>query len=494
MLSILNPASGAEPNAWAFLAGKDSVSTFIRNCGKVLYVLVLVAATALWVGLIWWFLAAPFENWWHGLLAAILLVLSQTPGWGEPFLERTGRWAPLWVIGPCAVYLLFLEPVGPLLFLTAIGCAWAVATVEVAANEWTEVPRWIRKVIAAVLRAVREATLLIAVGFAFALVTQIYVVIWSGFGQYAVWIWEGLVRPLSKLPSIKPKYVALAILPMMLLTLLDPRTGWVRRSLGAIKTYKRFVALFTAMASFTFYTSTSVDALHRQFLLERKRVHWQPSPAPVTQQAARRAAYIARRVELTTPAEKQRLAEELRRLPSAADREWAAREAAEAIAADLNAIGAESFENEGRETPQPTPQSESPASSAKPEAVYAECRQAVVSVFAGVLKSQAGTIDVGNDLLQSLADALLAAVAPAILDSIVPENLRDLRSIGQWMAKRLRRAPKMNIPSWNVEPDWNGLLRERGIELPKIRLIPKFAPGELSGKRVAEPSPRVLLP
>jgi hypothetical protein len=397
-------------------------------------------------------------------------------------------------MGPCSVYLLLVAPVGPFLFLAAIGSTWAIARVEIlSAREWTKAPWWIRKVVAAVLRAVRESTLLIAAGFAFALVTQIYVPIWSGFGQYALWIWEGLVRPLSKLPAIKPKYVAVALVVMMPLTLLDPRTGWVRRSLGAIKTYKRLVALFTVMASFTFYTSASVNALHRQLLLERKPVQGRPSPAAVPRQSAERAAYVVRRIELAAAAGR-RLAEALRKLP-AAGRESAAREAAEAMARDLNGMGAEPFEAEARETPpQPAPQPEPPAPADKAEAVYAESRQAVVSVLAGVLKPRAGAIDVGDDLLQPVADALLAAVAPAILDSIVPQNLRDLRSIGQWMAKRLRRAPRMNIPAWTVEPDWSGIAAEAGVKLPEVRPIPKFAPDQFSGKPAAEPPRRVLLP
>jgi len=443
--------------------------------------LVLVAAIVLWVGLVWWAITATVENWWHMLIAVILLILP--PGWGEPFFERAGRWAPVWVIGPCAVYLLLVEPSGPFLFVGAIGCAWALARAElVSAAEWTEMPIYVRKLVAAVLRSGREAALLMAAGFAFALVTQIYVVIWSGFGRYALWVWEGLVRPLSRLPGIKLKYAAAALFVMMMLTLLNPRTRWVQRWLGAIKTYKRFVALFTAMASFTFYTSSSVNALHRE-LLEKTPVKVGAAPTP--EQAARRAAYIVLRIELATPEEKRRLAEELRKLPGATDREWAARKASEAMAADLNGIGAESFGNEAGEPP---PQAPSQA-----ESVYAESRQAVISVLGRVLKSQTGTIHVGNDLLQSVADALLGAVAPAILDNIVPKNLRDVQSIHQWMAQRLRGAPPLNVTAWNVEPDWDSL-RERGVKLPKVRLIPKFAPGEVSAKPSVE-RPRVeLLP
>lgn len=157
MLSILNLASGTEPNGWAFLSRKDSVSLFLQNCAKALYVLALVAAIVLWMGLVWWVLTAAAE----------------------------------------------------------------------------EMPISVRKVVAAVLRSCREAALLMAAGFAFALVTQVlriritpphhYVVIWSGFGRYALWVWEGLVRPLSKLPVIKLKYAAAGLFVMMVLTLLNPR-------------------------------------------------------------------------------------------------------------------------------------------------------------------------------------------------------------------------------------------------------------------------------
>jgi hypothetical protein len=491
MLSILNPDPVTEPNTWAFLAGKDSVSVFLQNCEKALYVLVLVAAIVFWVGLVWWAIASPAENWWHILIAAILLILPQ--GWGEPFLDRTGRWAPVWVIGPGIIYLLLVEPVGPFLLLAAFGFAWAIARAEiVSASEWTEVPRWIRKVVAAVLRAVREAALLIAAGFAFALVTQIYVIIWSGFGRYALWIWEGLVLPLSRLPAIKLKYAAVALLVMMLLTLLDPRTGWVRRWLGAIKTYKRFVALFTAMASFTFYTSSSVNALHRE-LLEKARV--QVGPAPTSEQAARRAAYIVWRLEIATPEEKRRLAEELRKLPEAIDGEWAAQQAAVTMAGDLNGIGAESFRSEaGDPAPQAASQSVPPVPADKAAAVYTESRQAVVSVLAGVLNSQTGTVHVGNDLLQSVADALLGAVAPAILDNIVPNNLRDVQTIHQWISQRLRRTPPLNVTEWNIEPDWSRFPAEQGVEPPEVRVIPTFAPGDFSEKHHVERSPVELLP
>jgi hypothetical protein len=191
------------------------------------------------------------------------------------------------------------------------------------------------------------------------------------------------------------------------------------------------------------------------------------------------------RIDLATPEEKRRLAQELRKLPGATDREWAARSASEAMAGDLNAIGTESF---GSEASEPPPEPDSRA-----ESTYAESRQAVISALAGVLKSQTATIHVGNDLLQSVADALLGAVAPAVLDNIVPKNLRDVKSIHQWMAQRLRRAPPLNVIAWNVEPDWDSLC-EREVTLPKVRLIPKFAPGEFSEKPPVERPPVEVLP
>lgn len=153
------------------------------------------------------------------------------------------------------------------------------------------------------------------------------------------------------------------------------------------------------------------------------------------------------------------------------------------MAGDLNGIGAESF---GGEAGEPPP--------SQAESAYAESREAVISVLAGVLKAQPGTIHVGDDLLQSVSDALLGAVAPAILDNIVPKNLRDVQSIRQRMAQRLRRAPPMNVTAWNVEPDWNSLLRERGVEPPKVRLIPRFVPGEFSEEPPIEREPIKLLP
>lgn len=165
--------------------------------------------------------------------------------------------------------------------------------------------------------------------------------------------------------------------------------------------------------------------------------------APTAEQAARRATYIVLRIELATQEKKRRLAEELGKLPSATDREWATRKASEAMAGDLNGIGAESFRSEAGEPPP-----------SQAESVYAESREAVISVLAGVLKAQPGAIHMGNDLLQSVSDAAWRC-RPAILDNIVPKNLRDVQSIRQWMAQGLRRAPPINVTAWNVEPDWN---------------------------------------
>src|SRR5271165_4981392 len=190
----------------AFLYSKDSVSGFARICGILLCLLSVIATFALLVTaaveLATALLSSVFPVWPLAFFVlGLLLVYFQVHHfdffhylcdyvWEERKIPiGCAVVISVFFAALCSLYILFLNWMVPTLFATSVALYCALAQAEIVVTRRAQpFPVLGRKLLAAALRALRETALLISIGFAFTLMTQIYVVMWTSFSTQALWL------------------------------------------------------------------------------------------------------------------------------------------------------------------------------------------------------------------------------------------------------------------------------------------------------------------
>jgi hypothetical protein len=245
----------------------------------------------------------------------------------------------------------------------------------------------------------------------------------------------------------------------------------------------------------TFMTSTSVASLHHKLLMK----HRHPEKAaeamadPLTM--TRRTAYLCARIASATPSERMSLKKEFLELQQTRD-EVSAEAAAERLACDLDPSHAAGFDDMSETTSAAdgagaSPQSESHTgpdakagrsgfTPAEREAIFAECRLALLSTLKDLSKTWVD-IHTDNDVLEPFAGDLLSSFRSTALDAVMPKNLNDLFSMRAWVSQHMRIVP-VEIPARDVQPNWDDVAAEAAIHPVKLGIIPGVLPVE--GRRV----------
>jgi hypothetical protein len=474
-----------------FFSGKDAVSVFLRYCWTALWALSFLPFCAP--------LAAIYTNprvvvsaayprfLGSAALFALSLVISKKI-WAE---KVNWQWMPVFFMGGCLVYLIVVEPFAPLSFLALLGGYWLLGKGSGRITDRvTEAPPIVQKLVAAALRSVREVAILSATGFGFAVMGQVYVISWALFDRDAIWVWEGMARGLARLPKLDWRLVAVVVVGLALVSLMNPKSEWVRRATTGVKIYKKCLALVAILASFTFMTSTSVASLHHKLLMKHrhpeKAAEAMADPLTIT----RRTAYLCSRIASATASERMSLKKEFMELARMRD-EATAEAAAERLARDLDPSHAAGFD-EAPETTGATgetgarPEAETPVGTARTgrstftpaerEAIFAECRLALLSTLKDLSKTWFD-IHTNNDFLEPFAGDLLSSFRSSVLDAAIPKNLSDLASMRAWVSEHMRVLP-VEIPAGDVEPNWNDVAAEAGIHPVKLGFFPGVLPVE----------------
>jgi hypothetical protein len=404
--------------------------------------------------------------------------------------DASWRWLPVFFMGGALVYLIALEPFAPVSFLALLAGYWLIGKViEPVTHAVSGAPEIVCKLVAAALRSVREVAILSATGFGFVVMGQIYVLAWALFDRDAIWVWEGMARGLARLPKLDWRLVAVVLLGLALVSLMNPKSDWVRRVTTGVKIYKKGLALVAILASFSFMTSISVASLHHKLLLK----HRHPEKAaeamadPLTM--TRRTAYLCSRIASATPAERVSLKKEFQELDRIRD-EASAEAAAERLARDLDPAHAAGFDdvvetsggaNHGGSGPQAEPPA-GPNAKAGPsrftpaerDAIFAECRLALLSTLKDLSKSWFD-IHIDNDVLEPFAGDLLSSFRSTVLDAAIPKNLTDLASMRAWVSQHMRIVP-VEIPDGEVQPNGDEVAAESGIHPVKLGVLPGVLP------------------
>jgi hypothetical protein len=498
-----------------FLKGKDSISSFVRRCWIILFFLAIGAALIVLIGVanfLYFFLLG------HLLIAVAVVALVFYLRYLDSYGFFDG-WSPLLWIVPVSLltitpffYLMWIEPHAPLYLLGLLLAYSLLSGIYRFVERHIEgKPQMMRRLIIAAFRALAEVILLSAAGFGFVLMSQFYVLVLGAFNPDAIWIWEGIVKPLALLPHVTWQIAAWITFSLMALSLLNPRFQLVRRITSAVKIYKKSVALIAILASFTFLSVTCVQALeHDLFLRMRTRMD-QPQPAKNTLQLVRGAAYISLRLKTANASVRSKLASEiasLDRTPDGIEEQALANH----IAEEVNVLQESDFDISGGVATAGS----STTASAPPQAagangcdagpanapfdfnrIYPECRRAVASTLEDIVKQEGiHRLHTDSILFDSLADALLGSAIPVVLDQVLPENLHDFNSVRQWLSRHLRPNALANLLNFQV-PERNRVLEQVGIDLPPISVVPKFHPGPSrpgSHKPLPPPEPPPLIP
>jgi hypothetical protein len=337
--------------------------------------------------------------------------------------EAAWRWLPVLFMSGCLVYLIVLEPFAPLSFLALLSGYWLLGRVNERITRAVSMsPEIVRKLVAAGLRSVREVAILSATGFGIVVMGQIYVLVWGLFDRDAIWGWEAMARGLARLPKLDWRLVAVVIVGLALVSLMNPKSAWVRRATTTVKIYKKCLALVAILASFTFMTSISVASLHHKLLMKHRHPEKAPEAMADPLTMARRTAYLCARMSAATPSERASLKKEFLELEWTRD-EASAEAAAERLAHDLDPSHAAGFDDVAETTAAAggagaTPEAEAPAGSVKSgrsgftpaerDAIFAECRLALLSTLKDISK---GWFDIhtNNDFLEPFAGDLLSS-------------------------------------------------------------------------------------
>jgi hypothetical protein len=424
-----------------------------------------------------------------GYLAWVLLGLKVAD---RMWTKEVGwRWLPVFFMGGCLVYLIVLEPLAPLSFLGLLGGYWLLGKVSARVTDSvSKAPEIVRKLVAAGLRSVREVAILSATGFGIVVMGQIYVLVWGLFDRDAIWGWEAMARGLARLPKLDWRLVAVVIVGLALVSLMNPKSAWVRRATTSVKIYKKCLALVAILASFTFMTSTSLASLHHKLLMKHRHPEKAAEAAADPLTMARRTAYLCARIASATPSERASLKKEFLELERTRD-EASAEAAAERLARDLDPSHAAGFDDvaetkntagEAAATPEaeastgPAKAGRSGFTPAERDAIFTECRLALLSTLKDLSKTWPD-IQTNNDFLEPFAGDLLSSFRSTLLDAAIPKNLSDLASMRAWVSEHMRIVP-VEIPTGKAQPNWDDVAAEAGIHPVKLGLIPSVSPVE----------------
>ncbi len=473
-----------------FLSGEDAVSVFLRYCWTALWALSFLPICAPFIAIC--FNRRIPESATIPFLGYLVLFLLSLEIIERIRTEKAGlHWLPVFFMGGYLVYLIALEPFAPLSFLALLGGYWLLGKMnEPVMHSVSEAPKIVRKLVAAAFRSVREVAILSATGFGFVVMGQTYVIVWALFDQDAIWVWEGMARGLARLPKLDWRLVAALVVGLALVSLMNPKSEWVRRATTAVKIYKKCLALVVILASFSFLTSTSVASLHHKLLMK----HRHPEKAaeamadPLTM--ARRTAYLCARIASATPSERVSLRKEFLELERMRD-EASAEAAAERLAHDLDPSHAAGFDDTDETTggaggAGASPGADAPVETANAgrsqftpaerEAIFAECRLALLSTLKDLSKTWFD-IHTNNDFLEPFAGDLLSSFRSTVLDAAIPKNLSDLASMRAWVSQNMRIVP-VEIPVGDVQPNWDDVAAEAGVHPVKLGFIPGILPVE----------------
>lgn len=475
-----------------FLGGNDAVSVFVRYCWTALGALSFLPICAPFIAMCFQS-GAPSTTTLLRYLGYLALVIASLRIADRVWTKDAAwQWLPVFCMSGALVYLIALEPFAPVSFLALLAGYWLIGKViEPVTHAVSGAPEIVRKLVAAGLRSVREVTILSATGFGFVIMGQIYVLAWALFDRDAIWVWENMARGLARLPKLDWRLVAVVLVGLALVSLLNPRSAWVKRVTTGVKIYKKGLALVAILASFSFMTSTSVASLHHKLLMKHRHPEKSAEAIadPVTM--TRRTAYLCSRIASATPAERVSLKKELLELRRIHD-EASAEAAAERLARDLDPSHAAGFDDtagssgtadgagSGPETEQHTGSDAKAGRSrftpAERDAIFAECRLALLSTLKDLSK---GWFDIhtDNDVLEPFAGDLLSSFRSTVLDAVIPKNLSDLGSMRAWVSQHMRIVP-VEIAAGDVRPNWADVAAEAGIHPVKLKIYPSVMPVE----------------
>ena len=474
-----------------FLSGEDAVSVFLRYCWTALWALSFLPICAPLPAIFFNPRVLSFAVLPRSLGYLILLTLSLKIVDRIWTKEVSWRWLPVLFMSGALVYLIALEPFAPLSFLSLLGGYWMLGKVnEPITHAFSEAPEIVRKLVAAALRSVFEVAILSATGFGFVVMGQIYVMVWALFDRDSIWVWEGMARGLARLPKLDWRLVAVVVVGLALVSLMNPKSEWVRRATTGVKIYKKCLALVAILASFSFMTSTSVASLHHKLLMKRRHPEKAAEAMPDPLTMTRRTAYLCFRIASATPSERASLRKEFLELERIRD-EGSAEAAAEHLARDLDPSRAAGFDDTAETTggdgagakPETEPQTGPDAKAgrngftpAEREAIFAECRLALLSTLKDISKNWLD-IHTENDLLEPFAGDLLSSFRSTVLDAAIPKNLSDLSSMRAWFSQHMRIVP-VEIPVEQVQPNWDDVAAEVGVHPAKLGILPSVLPVE----------------
>ena len=328
-----------------FPSGDDAVSVFLRYCWTALWALSFLPVCAPLPAIFFnprFLLSAALPRSLGYLILLMLSLKIVNRIWTE---KVSWRWLPVLFMGGVLVYLIALEPFAPLSFIALLGGYWLLGKVSGHVIDWvSESPEIIRKLVAAALRSVREVAILSATGFGFVVMGQIYVMVWALFDRDSIWAWEGMARGLARLPKLDWRLIAVVVVGLALVSLMNPKSAWVRRATTGVKIYKKGLALVAILASFSFMTSTSVASLHHKLLMKHRHPEKSAEAMPDPLTMTRRTAYLCARIASATPAERMSLRKEFLELERTLD-EATAEAAADRLARDLDPTHAAGFDD-----------------------------------------------------------------------------------------------------------------------------------------------------
>jgi hypothetical protein len=205
---------------------------------------------------------------------------------------------------------------------------------------------------------------------------------------------------------------------------------------------------------------------------------------------ARRTAYLSARLAAATPSERASIRKEFLELERNPD-EASAEAAAERLARDLDPSRAAGFDDVAETNGAvggsgPTPEAEATAGAttegrsgftpAQREAIFAECRLALLSTLKDLSKNWFD-IHTNNDFLEPFAGDLLSSFRSTVLDAAIPKNLSDLASMRAWVSQHMRIVP-VEIPTGKAQPSWDDVAAEAGIHPVKLGFLPGVLPVE----------------